>query len=91
MFELVFGWLWPDDGKFRGYTQEEGSEVVKQLFCKYKDKIAPEWFDSSPWMLCDVVMDCLDNMEFYEDFLSKGCLKTVEQVKDYLWNLTLHF
>ena len=41
MFELVFGWLWPEEGTFKGYTQKEGSEVVKQLFCKYKEDNTP--------------------------------------------------
>lgn len=88
MFKLVDDVLWPENGKYRGFTQLEASEKAKQIILEKKDKIYPGWLKRKPWLFCPVVMDIIDNENGFKAMADRGDLKTGAGVDGYEWAVT---
>ncbi|MBQ7445925.1 MAG: hypothetical protein IJS71_08355 [Clostridia bacterium] len=73
---------WPANERQAGYTAYEGSEKVKELVMKYKDKLPKKWIDSEPWLDAAVVSQLVHagTRESFERQAAKGQLRGMTDI-----------
>ena len=83
-FKMHADFGWHDNGKLKGYTEYEASEMVKDLLMSMSDMIYEGWLEKKPWYDGFLVEDIVYRGKTkFAKYIRKGGLKTADECEGY--------
>lgn len=83
-FKMNADFGWHNNGKLKGYTEYEASEMVKDLLMSMSDMIYEGWLEKKPWYDGFLVEDIVyQGKTKFAKYIRKGGLKTADECEGY--------